>query len=240
MELMHRLQVASVSICQPASRDGDRSAVLVEEGLSFLFARGFTAEMLRRWEVVWDPDMKAVEIPYRDVGGKFLGRIWRMPEGQVPKYRHDPGFPRSKALFGFASVTGGKEVVLTEGPLDAIWLQEAGQPGLAMLGAYPTGEQMRRLVSAGFRSATLCFDNDAAGMAAVEMAVLFLRKAGIWVYRASLPSQYKDIQEVPLPQVGSVIANRHLCINGAGLIPHAYRRWLGEEFARISSSPWRY
>jgi len=196
-----------------------------------LLRRGITAEIAASWKICWNPDVGATEIPCHDPEGAFVGYIWRMPDGQVPKYRYPAGFPRSRLLFGLHRLHLDRQIFLAEGPMDAIWLQAAGLPGVALLGAFLSAGQMEILSKRLLREIILCFDNDKAGQLATEMATRQLRQEGFWVYRVELPPKFKDIQEVPIEKVPQVAGNRHLCTNGAGMLHPRYKRWLDKECA---------
>jgi len=76
----------------PVAREEARP---IDISLKFLIDRGFTAEMLDRWEIAYNEEVDAVEIPCSRPDGHFVGYILRMPEGERPKYRHPAGVPRT-------------------------------------------------------------------------------------------------------------------------------------------------
>lgn len=203
-ELWSRLTQANGGVdwqaVQPAA--SRQVQVFDTKGLELLLARGFSPACLAAWEVAWDASMKAVQLPVYDASRRYAGCIWRQPEGREPKYLYPQGFPKSNLLFGQYNLPASKEVVLSEGPLDAIWLQEAGLPGVAVLGSSLSSQQLELLGTAD--RVILCFDNDAAGQQAVTQAGRALRAVGKWVLRLWLPSRYKDIQDVPLQRVKSL------------------------------------
>jgi DNA primase len=238
MQLMDRLKIQGVM--PVAAGRKARVGTTVDMGLEPLMKRGFSPEMLESWKIVWNKDVGGAEFPVWDTAQKFVGYLWRMPEGVHPKYRHMSQLPKSRILFGANRLQDRKEVILCEGPLDAMWVQEVGGAGVAMLGAMLAEDQVRLLSSWGTKKVVLCLDNDAAGRAATEIATRQLRAAGFWVFRTELPSGRKDIQEVPLSQVAVVLKRRHLCLNGAGLIHHRYRRWLDNAARAPDTSTWKY
>ena len=195
--------------------------------------------MMQRWGIRWNEDVGGMEFPVHDALGEFIGYIWRMPEGEMPKYRYPQGFPKASLLYGLDRLNGRKRITLVEGPLDAVWLQEGGFPGVAILGSLLSKQQLALLVEQGSHEVSLCFDNDTAGKLATEMATKMLRRQGFWVYRIELPAKHKDIQEVPHEQLSAVMERRHVCINGAGLIHPRYRRWLAEA-CKQEESVWKY
>lgn len=190
--------------------------------------RGFTREMLSRWGIVWDADQEAMSIPVEDDNNSFLWNIWRAPEGRSPKYLYPRGVQISSILFGFyrALLKSPRRLILVEGPLDAIWLQEAGSPGVAVFGSSLSARQIELLHTYAISEVVLCFDNDQPGRLATEQVTRQLRQKGFWVFRTSLPSRYKDIQEVPLREVPKILSQAELCVNGTGFIHPRLQRWV--------------
>lgn len=235
LELEQRLQVMDLD-SRPSARAQTSQPKSVDLGLSSLIDRGFSPAMLEHWGIAYNEDVKAIEIPCYHVDNRFIGYIFKNPEGQKPKYLHPEGFPRGEFLFGIQKLLPleqGKEVFLVEGPLDAIWLQEAGFQAVAVLGTRLTQGQVDILYGLRVHRAILCFDNDGPGKMAAAVALELLRRSGgMWVFRVVLPEQYKDIQEVPFSDVSKVVGDRHLCINGRGLIPAGMERWFAHELGR--------
>ncbi len=228
---------------EPIVRTRGDAPVPLDMGLEVLVKRGFTPAMLERWEIAYNDDIGAIEIPCYDVADKLLGYICRMPEGVHPKYRLPEGFQKKSVLFGMHKILNipHDNVVLVEGPLDAIWLQEAGFPAVAVLGSRLSVEQLTILHDLNFRSIILCFDNDAPGRVATAVAVRLIGSAALWAWSMSLPSKYKDIQEVPIDEIPAIYAARHVAVNEQGLVPRTLQRWLSQEFVEAeASSIWRH
>lgn len=220
LKLLHRLE--SLELPKRARSQRGKGA----QALGTFLGRGITAEIMQRWNIRYNVDMDAMEIPVHDRGGQFVGYIWRMAEGELPKYRYPQGFLKAQLLFGLHRARAKDALYLTEGPLDAIWLREAGISSAAILGSQISSEQVRIIASRPPRQVVLCFDNDAGGALATHLAVKLLREQGMWVYQVLLPAKYKDVQEIPLTDVPALMKDRHLCIKGAGIIHSRYRRWL--------------
>jgi len=189
--------------------------------------RGFTREICAGWGIAWDAEHYAMRLPVIQGDGTETA-LWRAPEGVQPKYRYPPGFSRATTLYGLWRLPAElQRVILVEGPLDAIWGQQAGEPAVAILGSSLSDEQIELLCQRHTRQAVLCFDQDEAGRRAAKDAIGRLRTAGIWVYRARLPKGKKDIQDVALDRVAQVLTERvELCANGSGIIGQRMRRWL--------------
>ncbi len=192
------------------------------KNLELLLDRGFSLSVLQAWGISWDEEHGAIHIPVLDAAGKSLSSLWRNVDRQ-PKYLYLQGFQKSHALFGAQNISRGvQEIVLVEGPLDAIWAQAAGASTVAILGASLSDAQIALLRQWPLLSrVTLCFDNDAAGRRATEAAIPKLREAGYWVFTAKLLKGAKDIQEVPLAKVRGVLSQKNLAVGS--FMPHRVR-----------------
>ena len=207
--------------------------------LKSLVKRGFTREMFDKWGIQWDEDKGAMRLPIMNRDGKLQSNIWRYPEGVTPKYRYEKGFQRSETLYGLWRLgTVVTDVVLVEGPLDAIWVQEAGWNGLAILGSSLSESQAMIIRRLKPKRILLCLDNDPAGMLATQKAASLLKTNGCWVYRVKLPQRWKDIQEVPRDRVNNILKRIELSVNGKGMIHSRFRRWTNSTKSN-SNGIWR-
>lgn len=194
--------------------------------LKSLLARGFTRKMFEKWSIVWDDDRGAMRIPIMSKEGEQQGSIWRYPEGVDPKYRYEKGFQRSETLYGLWRLGQTvADIVLVEGPLDAVWVQEAGWDGLAILGSSLSDTQARIVYDLKPKRVLICFDNDPAGIIATQKAAKLLKETGCWVYKVKLPERWNDIQEVPNERVSDVLKRTELSVNGKGMIHPKFKRW---------------
>ncbi len=194
--------------------------------LKSLLNRGFTREMLAPWGIVWDDTKGAMKIPVLNERLEVLANIWRFPEGVAPKYRYDAGFEKSACLFGLWKLPPMSQLILVEGTLDAVWLQAAGHPGVAILGSSLSAAQVHLLQLRNVKNVVMCLDNDAAGKEATMRAAALLRSSGFWVFRCKLPARFKDIQDVPFNEITEVIAETELSINHSGLYAPRFQRWV--------------
>ncbi len=209
--------------------------------LKSLLNRGFTREILEKWSIEWDAKVGAMHIPIYSRSGNKEGSIWRFPEGIEPKYRYEQGFQRSNTLYGLWRLPEmkGKPLVLVEGPLDAIWVQEHAQlPALAILGSSLSDTQISIILREKPSRVILCFDNDPAGNIASSKAANQLRNEGAWIYSVKMPLKYKDIQEVPHDKVATVLKNQELYHRGKGIVHPRYKRWDGKT-AEKTGGIWR-
>ena len=158
----------------------------------YLVDRGFTLETLRRWEVGYDPELRAAVIPVRS-GGRIVGLIRRLVDpGSGPKYLYSRGLRRDETLFGDWMIPAdARRVVVVEGPLDAMWLDQHGHRGVAILGSLLSARQAD-LILRRFWEVVLALDPDPAGERGIRLALRRLSRARVLVAR--LPAG-RDVQE---------------------------------------------
>lgn len=178
---------------------------------AYMVKRGFTPETLKAWRVGWDPDDRSAVIPAYD-GGKIVGLIRRrIDAGREPPYKYTDDFPKNRILFGADMVReGAHQVYIVEGPLDAMYMWQAGLPAVATLGGGLSAEQVD-LVRRRYWSVVTAFDNpasDKAGRAATVAALSQL--SGMEVQVMEYPAGKKDPPECTVEE-----------LRGATLVPAA-------------------
>ncbi len=178
------------------------------EGLSpklmaeYWFDRGFTAKTMRRFKIRYDEEEGCLVWPIRDEGANLLGFIKRKvpPFYGKNKYLYQKGLQR--VLFPLDHFVG-EEVILVEGPLDALWLHQYGFTGaLAVLGSGLTRSQLS-WIKMRAEKVILAFDNDRDGRRGKEQVIKQL--AGIYTLVAEIPITAKDIQDLSEKQLKSTI-----------------------------------
>jgi len=167
----------------------------------YWFDRGFTETTMREFEVKYDPNWRSIIWPVRDEEQNRVGYVARsLRGGEGPKYIYPKGFQRT--LFPLNHYDGNR-VILVEGPLDALWLHQAGyNEALAVLGSGLTVNQDKWL-RANTRHVVLCFDNDAVGFAAMKQTRERLSSMRVDIVK--LPREVKDIQEIPEEKLGTIL-----------------------------------
>jgi DNA primase len=165
-------------------------------------ARGESVSSAERFELGWNALTSAVTLPYRHHYGPLLGVVERRLTGR-PKYMYPRKFPRTETLYGSWLIPGAAttEVVLCEGPFDAIKVWQAGIPAVSMWGSQLHEKQVQLLYSLGMRSVVLFTDRDAAGRSAALSAAGKLASFGFLVrqvrYPATYPGEYSDPGSLP-------------------------------------------
>lgn len=180
----------------PERRDGIKSALTAQgHSEAELVAAGLIIK--RDDGSTYDRFRGRVMFPILDRRGRvvaFGGRI--LGDGE-PKYLNSPEtdlFHKGRLLYAMdqaqGAVRSGHTLVVTEGYMDAIALNQAGYEGaVAPLGTALTEDQITEIWKVT-PEATLCFDGDNAGARAAARAaerVLPLLRAGVGLRFATLP-----------------------------------------------------
>lgn len=172
----------------------------VSERLGYLLDRGYHASVLEHFQIGYSERQGRIVIPARDeffsvVG--FIGRATR--QDQYPKYLYSEGFPRRTTLFNLQNAKAYREVIITEGSLDAIRVHQAGFPNVvATLGASIPHEH-HDILNKYFDSIVLFFDNDEAGAAARRAIIGGNPRKDLWI--VPYPSGVKDPGEMTEDQI---------------------------------------
>jgi DNA primase len=126
-------------------------------------------------------------------GGRYLGT-----EPETPKYLNTPEsarFKKREHLFGLdvalPEIRRTGRVVLVEGYFDVLGLHQAGVREVVGLSSTAfTPAHVQKLRAAGAKEATLLFDGDKAGAAAIEPAAQLLLPSSLAARVAHLPVGY--------------------------------------------------
>jgi DNA primase len=107
-------------------------------------------------------------IPIVDWQGEIVSWCFRATEDSPsyqPRYFYTTGRSHATYLFGEyqARIAEVTEVVVTEGPIDAMWLWQAGMAGVAMFGTGNAANPTKVEKLSDFAKVTLFGDRDDAG-----------------------------------------------------------------------------
>lgn len=133
---------------------------------------------------IYDQFRDRVIFPIIDLRGNVIAFGGRIIDGTGPKYLNSsdtPVFKKSRNLFSlnFAKNSDEKRLILAEGYMDVISINQAGfENVVATLGTALTPEQAR-LMSRYAEEVIICYDSDGAGQAATHKAINLLSEAGV-------------------------------------------------------------
>lgn len=186
------------------------------EPLDYLRQRGYNDATLRRWgcrhvkqQRFTGPNgdyviRNYIAIPVINHLQVQLGWCYRaINPYTVPRYLYTPGMKIKEIWFGSHLHHDKDKIVIVEGALDCMWLDQCGYPTLAMLGSAPSENKVNWLKR--FGTVTIFADRDAAGAQAVLRIGKSLQgRVGLWVARYPRYVEGKDPQD--LEQVDVEIA----------------------------------
>lgn len=187
--------------------------------LDYLRKRGFTDDTLLRYDIRWCPHQKiigqssvfhvmaTVAIPLLDTNGKKIAWIYRKtnksPEWQ-PRYIYTPGAPVGSVWFGSDLVRDDHTVVVAEGPLDAMWIDQAGYAAVGCMGSNPSLKKITWLKQ--FDRVLIFPDRDRAGLKLAHRIIEGLHHAvPVGIVRYPRNSDAKDPCELNDIQIAQAI-----------------------------------
>ena len=166
----------------PAAWDGLMKHL---EGLGFTREEMLSAGLIRQnARGCFDFFRERVMFPIIDLRGNVIAFGGRLIEGEGPKYLNSgdtPVFKKSRNLFSlnFAKNANVKQLILAEGYMDVIAINQAGfEQVVATLGTALTAEQAR-IMAQYATEVVLCYDSDSAGQNATHRAINLLSEAGL-------------------------------------------------------------
>jgi len=183
---------------------------------AYIIRRGFTIDTLKAWDVGqqtmswYDKDTRTksdvvyVVIPVHQ-HGELVGLVRRSVGGAGPKYRNSH-MDKGKYLLGLDHLPFGcQDIVLVEGPLDAMWLYQHGYPALAVMGS-TLSEEQADLLTSRFWEVTIAFDGDKAGRAGRSKAMSMLSKRMTVAY-IDMP-EGTDVQDLDETQLRALFSTK--------------------------------
>lgn len=175
--------------------------------LSYLLDRGYHAAVLEQFQIGYSERQNRIVIPARDEFFNLVGFIGRATSSdQFPKYLYSDNFPRRSTLFNLQNAKAHREVILTEGSLDAIRVHQAGFPNVvATLGA-SIPQEHHLMLNRYFDSIVLFFDNDDAGHSARRAIIEGNPRKDLWI--VPYPSGVKDPGEMTEEQIRQCLSNK--------------------------------
>lgn len=183
----------------------------IKPAYDYMMQRGFTKETLDYFQIGYSSKKERVVIPIRDETGGLVGFSGRATDSdREPRY-WDPGVPKKHVWFNENHAIGGIEVVVTEGPLDAMKVHQAGFPCvIALMGGGFSGPKQIKLTR-NFPSCIIFTDNpeiDEAGLALSNKIAEAMRQAGRAVWVAKYPEGVKDPGEMSEAQIKKAIEEK--------------------------------
>lgn len=147
-----------------------------------LLVRGFSADILQKYEIGYDMVTAKAVLPLRDVKQRLVGLTYRVDYDWLPeeaKYWHDH-FDKTEHVYGLSQWVGKSvgDFWTTEGNLDPVRLHQLDTAGGAVMGTVISPAQLRAIRGIRFSRFVLGLDNDRAGKAGTRRAIRQLVNEG--------------------------------------------------------------
>lgn len=176
----------------------------------YVLSRGITEESYDRFVMGYSHKKDMLIIPVSSVDDYLIGVIGRSIEGK--QYRYSSGLQRGKTIFNIYNAIRAvkdrqvKEIILTEGSLDSIYIDQAGFQNVgAVLGSAISPDQWR-LLRKHFTDIICFFDNDDAGIALTDSVIKNAHGMGVSV--VGYPDDRKDPGELSPEEIREMIEGR--------------------------------
>lgn len=139
----------------------------------YILGRGISPEVVRLFEVGWNPQTDSITFPVRDEHGGLIGITERSVN--TKRFHIPEGLNKPVYLLYFVLRKGLTEVYVCESQINALTLWSWGIPAVALIGTGTT-EQYRILKKSGIRNYHLCFDGDNAGRKGASKFIKAMKK----------------------------------------------------------------
>ena len=157
----------------------------------YIISHGLSEETLKKFNLSFNEKRNAIVIPITNGADKLLYNKYRNlgheENEEIPKYQFDPG--THPTLFNPQALKANA-IIITEGEIDAIRLDQEGFPTISGTGGANTfpEEWIKELKD---KTIFLCYDNDEGGAEGLKKIAKLLPKAFVVL----LPNGYKDVCE---------------------------------------------
>lgn len=149
-------------------------------GLEYLKSRGVDGGSIARFQLGWCVKTARLVIPAYDMHNTLRFLIKRAVNPRdMPKYLYTEGAVKERLLFGACTVdlkqVSSGTLVLVEGSIDAIKMQQYGIAAVAILGSKLSRDQLQIIHQLRPRKVVTMFDPDASGVHATRSAAMVLK-----------------------------------------------------------------
>jgi len=174
----------------------------------WIYKRGFIKKTIDKWDCRSNSYNDLI-IPVKDIDDSVLGLITRRIQA-TPKYLFSKGFQKSKFLFGMNNLVNAETLIVVEGALDVMWLDQYNYQSVGILGAILSKHQSNLLGALNPTEVVLALDNDETGKKGISKATFDLSSKFMLSY-IKLPKNIKDVQEIRnIKDINKIIKTRSL------------------------------
>lgn len=134
-----------------------------EDPTGYMKKRGITEATMRLNEIGYDRWKERVTFPVRNRRGELFGIVGRTVKDAYPKYEFYDNFLKSHVLYGMQQFTPRYPVVVCEGHLTRLWIQQCSVPNAVALQGCECSEIQANWLAEDATEIIMFLDNDKAG-----------------------------------------------------------------------------
>lgn len=173
----------------------------------YMLDRGFSSEILNKFEIGWDKISERISIPVRDADGNLIGfkgrSIERMPRYIVlggPEYGFEP-YQTKQILFGLDKVGKVEELIVCEGELNAIAMHQHGYTNTVGISGKILSDEQCELIKNYGKKVVLIFDEE-------EDAINAAKKLRRFIPTAIVPDHDKDPADMDATEIAWLLQSQ--------------------------------
>lgn len=179
----------------------------------YMLERGFSSDILNKYQIGWDKISERFTIPVRDKEGRLLGfkarAIERDPKYLVlggPEYGFEP-YETSKVIFGLDKIDFQKnaDLIICEGELNAIAMQQNGFKNTTGISGKILSDEQANIVTKNAEKVLLIFDEE-------EDAERAANKLKEFIPAFIAPPHTKDPADMNKDEIVSLVAGRRTAL----------------------------
>lgn len=165
-------------------------ATMPDERRAYWHERGLTQETIDYFRLGWNGRRYTIPATYRNIPFGVKLRQSDIPDGVDAKYIQVSG--SRVGLFNTDALVGANRIVICEGEIDAMLLQQLGYPAITSTGGCATFRNEWAKFFTHVKEIYILFDNDEPGRLGASNVKRILRRAEV----LTLPEGIKDVGEL--------------------------------------------
>jgi len=179
----------------------------IDAPIEYMLNRGFSPEVLDKFEIGWDKISERISIPIRNEEGGLVGfkgrAVNKLPRYIVlggPEYGFNP-YQTKKILFGLSKITQSDELFVCEGELNAIALHQYGYTNTVGISGKILSDEQAELIKKYGQKVVLIFDEE-------EDAVNAAKKLRNSIPTSVIPNHDKDPADMDATELAWLLQSK--------------------------------
>ena len=167
-----------------------------------ILARGYSVKDFEPYGGGSDSEGNLV-LPIRNMDGMVVGSVTRFLGQYGKRYLYSRGLRVNRYVYGADLLKTAQLdcLYVTEGSLNAIWLNKFGYPSVALLGSAISNRKIDLIKRISFNKLVVIVDNDPTGIKVFNKLKKRFKNFGVEIYYVLVPYGCSDIQDVRDPQL---------------------------------------